>query len=489
MVLAAIALLIIALSTYYTSNLVSQFAQEERNQVRNWADAVERRASLMRYQEDFFVALRQQERQRVELLAKTYQKVLYGSLEEELTFYLEIISNNTSIPVIIVDKNENIIERQNVDKRFDGQSRFDGELKDSFSEYSPIPISDTKQLLYYKESIIFSELKRVLDDLVSSFLTDIASNASNVPVIITDSTLSNVLQYGNLEAPPANDSLFWQQQILLMKSENTPIEIQFLDYGKTFIFYKSSPMLLRIRYFPMVQIAVIGLFFLIAYLLFSYARRSEQNQVWVGMAKETAHQIGTPLSSLIAWVELLKMEAQPFAGVAEMEKDVSRLEMIAERFSKIGSTPVLESVDLVRLLEDTVQYLRPRTSKKIQYVFDFPLSEKVVLPLNEALFQWVIENLCKNAIDAMNGQGTITLALKTEAHSVIMDVNDTGRGMQKSAIKQVFEPGFTSKKRGWGLGLTLAKRIVKDYHKGQIFVKSSVVNEGTTIRIVLHKKA
>ncbi len=258
MVLAAIALLIIALSTYYTSNLVSQFAQEERNQVRNWADAVERRASLMRYQENFFVALRQQERQRVELLAKTYQKVLFGSLEEELTFYLEIISNNTSIPVIIVDKDGNIIERQNVDKRFNGETRFEGELKESFSEYSPIPISDTKQLLYYKESIIFSELKRVLDDLVSSFLTDIASNASNVPVIITDSTFTNVLQYGNLEIPPLADSLFWQQQIALMKTENLPIEIQFLDYGKTFIFYKSSPMLLRIQFFPLVQIAVIG---------------------------------------------------------------------------------------------------------------------------------------------------------------------------------------------------------------------------------------
>lgn len=489
MVLAAIALLIIALSTYYTSNLVSQFAQEERNQVRNWADAVERRASLMRYQENFFVALRQQERQRVELLAKTYQKVLFGSLEEELTFYLEIISNNTSIPVIIVDKDGNIIERQNVDKRFEGENCFEGEIKESFSEYSPIPISDTKQLLYYKESIIFSELKRVLDDLVSSFLTDIASNASNVPVIITDSTFTNVLQYGNLEMPPHADSHFWQQQIALMKTENLPIEIQFLDYGKTFIFYKSSPMLLRIQFFPLVQIAVIGLFLLIAYLLFSYARRAEQNQVWAGMAKETAHQIGTPLSSLMAWIELLKMEENAFTGVEEMEKDISRLEMIAERFSKIGSTPVLIPVDMVRLLEDTINYLRPRTSKKIQYILDFPLTEKVMLPLNESLFQWVIENLCKNAIDAMNGQGTITLSLKTEGNTVNLDVSDTGKGMQKATIKQAFEPGYTSKKRGWGLGLTLSKRIVKDYHKGQIFIKSSVVNEGTTLRIVLYKKA
>ncbi len=190
----------------------------------------------------------------------------------------------------------------------------------------------------------------------------------------------------------------------------------------------------------------------------------------------------------MAWIELLKMEENAFTGVEEMEKDISRLEMIAERFSKIGSTPVLEPVDMVRLLEDTVNYLRPRTSKKVQYILDFPLNERVILPLNESLFQWVIENLCKNAIDAMNGQGTITLSLKTEGNTVNLDVSDTGKGMHKSAIKQAFEPGYTSKKRGWGLGLTLAKRIVKDYHKGQIFVKSSIINEGTTLRIVLHKK-
>jgi len=486
-VLATIALVIISLSIYYTNNLVKQFATEERNQVRNWADAVERRASLMRYQEDFFIALRKQERARVELLAKTYQKVLYGSLDEEFTFYLEIISNNTSIPVIIVDQEGNILERQNVDKRFESQKTFDGELRESFAAYSPIPIKDTRQLLYYRESIIFSDLKRVLDDLVSSFLTEIANNASSVPVIITDSTLRNVLQYGNLSIPEQADSLFWQQQILLMRSENTPIEISFLDHGKTFIFYKSSPLLLKMQFFPLLQIIVFGLFLLIAYLLFSYARRSEQNQVWAGMAKETAHQIGTPLSSLIAWLELLKMEDSSFAGIEEMEKDIERLETITERFSKIGSTPVLEPANLVQLIEKTIEYLRPRSSKKVIYKLDLPLQEKVILPLNEALFQWVIENLCKNAIDAMNGQGTITISLKTEDSKIILDLEDTGKGIPKSNLKAVFKPGFTSKKRGWGLGLTLARRIIKDYHKGRIFIKSSVINEGTTFRIVLKK--
>lgn len=487
-VLATIALIIISASIYYTNDLVNQFANEERNQVRTWADAVERRASLMKYQEEFFVALRKQERDRVELLAKTYQKVLYGSLEEEFTFYLEIISNNTSIPVLIVDQNGNILERQNVDKRYENQTVFDGELKESFSAYSPIPISDTRQLLYYRESIIFSELKRVLDDLVSSFLIDIASNASSVPVIITDSTGSNVLQFGNLNVAGDEDSLFWQEQIALMRSENTPIEITFLDQGKTLIFYKSSPLLLKMQFFPLMQILIIALFLLIAYLLFSYARKAEQNQVWAGMAKETAHQIGTPLSSLIAWIELLKMEDSNFEGIREMEKDVERLETITERFSKIGSTPVLENADLIKLLEETVEYLRPRTSKKISYTLQAPLQERIILPMNEALFQWVIENLCKNAIDAMNGQGKIVIAVKTEGSQVIIDISDTGKGIAKSELTAVFKPGYTSKKRGWGLGLTLAKRIINDYHKGKIFVRSSVLNEGTTFRIVLKKK-
>jgi signal transduction histidine kinase len=498
-VLAFVALVIISASIYYTNSLVNQFAQEERNQVRMWADAVERRASLMQYQEKFFIELRNQERKRVELLAETYRRVLFGPLEEELTFYLEIISNNTSIPVIIVDNNNRIVTHQNLDEKYKDVEVFEGELREAFSEYTPIPIrisdapipvkiaDDLVQNLYYRESRIFTELKQVLDDLVSSFLSDIASNSSSVPVIVTDSSATQVIQYGNLQVPAANDSLFWQEQIALMRSENRPIEVNFLDHGKTLIFYKSSPLLLKMQFFPLMQILIIALFLLIAYLLFSYARRSEQNQVWAGMAKETAHQIGTPLSSLMAWIELLKMSHSDFEGAAEMEKDIHRLEIITERFSKIGSTPVLEAVNLVKILEETIAYLTVRTSKKITYSLHVQASANIIVPLNESLFQWVIENLCKNAIDAIEGQGKIEIFVKEEARNILIDVADTGKGIPKSAFQSVFQPGYTSKKRGWGLGLSLAKRIIHDYHKGKIFVRSSVVNEGTTFRIVLRK--
>ncbi|MCK9292364.1 MAG: HAMP domain-containing histidine kinase, partial [Bacteroidales bacterium] len=205
------------------------------------------------------------------------------------------------------------------------------------------------------------------------------------------------------------------------------------------------------------------------------------------MAKETAHQIGTPLSSLMAWVELIKLNHSDFEGAQEMEKDIARLETITERFSKIGSEPVLIPTDLNKLLDTTVNYLRTRTSKKINYVLNIPHSVPIIIPLNEALFQWVIENLCKNAIDAIDGHGKILIEVKEEAKNILIDVSDTGKGIPKSAFKSVFEPGYTSKRRGWGLGLSLAKRIVRDYHKGKIFVRTSATNEGTTFRILLRK--
>ncbi|HMM11655.1 MAG TPA: HAMP domain-containing sensor histidine kinase [Bacteroidales bacterium] len=488
-VLALVALLIIGGSVYYTNNLVNQFANQERQQVRMWADAVERRASLMRYTEQFFSELRLQEKSRVELLAKAYRRLLDGSMSEDLNFYLEMISQNTSIPVVVADAEGNILLSKNLEGEYATYQRIEGRLAEAFSVYEAIPIRippDRIDYLYYKESLIFSELKRVLDDLVSSFLTDVASNSSSVPVIITDSTGLNILQHGNIEVPLLADSAFWAAQISAMRAENNPIEITFLDHGKTYIFYRSSPLLLKMQYFPLLQILIIALFLLIAYLMFSYARKAEQNQVWAGMAKETAHQIGTPLSSLMAWIELLRMQHDDFEGTAEMEKDIHRLEIITERFSKIGSDAVLQPTDLLPTIEETINYLKVRTSKKISYKFIAP-PHPINLPLNETLFQWVIENLCKNAVDAIDGQGVISIEVTDEPSRVLIDVSDTGKGIPKSAFNSIFQPGYTSKKRGWGLGLSLARRIINGYHKGKIFVKSSVINEGTTFRIVLRK--
>ncbi|MCK9452209.1 MAG: HAMP domain-containing histidine kinase [Bacteroidales bacterium] len=486
-ILSLIALIIITASIYYTNLLVNRFAIQERNQIRVWAESVQRRAGLMRVTEEFFSEVREQERKRIELFASAYRKLLKPDPDENLSFYLEIISNNTSIPVIIADENRQIEMNLNLPVHQQNAKRLTDELLAEYTVYEPIPIviGPKKRLwVYYKESLIFTELKTVLDDLVSSFFDEVALNAVSVPVIITDSSKIHILQFGNLDSDRTSDSSFMQAQLAEMASENNPITIEFSNIGKTYIFYRSSDLLLQMRFFPLLQISIIALFLLMAYLLFSYARRSEQNQVWAGMAKETAHQIGTPLSSLMAWIELLKMNPAPIQGVEEMEKDVQRLETITQRFSRIGSTPVLEPANITEILEETIDYLRLRTSHKITYKLQAP-KESIILPLNASLFRWVIENLCKNAIDAMNGKGEIVIRLFTEEKYLIIDLSDTGKGMPKSAFSTVFNPGYTSKKRGWGLGLSLAKRIIKDYHKGKIFVKSSVLNEGTSFRIML----
>jgi signal transduction histidine kinase len=256
---------------------------------------------------------------------------------------------------------------------------------------------------------------------------------------------------------------------------------------RNYIFYKDSILLTQLRYYPTFQLIVVGLFLIVAYLAFSSSRNAEQNQVWIGMAKETAHQLGTPLSSLMAWVELMKLRGMDEETAVEVEKDISRLQTITERFSKIGSRPTLHKEALLPILENSVNYIKRRTSSKIEFAIKNMQNSDVKVPINIPLFEWVIENLCKNAVDAMENKGSITVCLTDQKQFVYIDISDTGKGMAKGKFKTVFKPGFTTKSRGWGLGLSLAKRIIENYHAGEIFVKSSEINKGTTFRIVLKK--
>jgi signal transduction histidine kinase len=272
-----------------------------------------------------------------------------------------------------------------------------------------------------------------------------------------------------------------------MASQNAPIEVNLADTGIRYIFYKDSFLLTQLKYYPLVQFAVIGLFLFIAYILFSTARKSEQNQVWVGMAKETAHQLGTPLSSMIGWVELLKLKGLDDDTVQEIEKDVLRLGTITDRFSKIGAAARLEPQDIVRVIHETVGYIKSRSSPKVRFSIQPDQTNPIVAPVNLHLFEWVIENLCKNSIDAMEGSGTISIEVTQDETCAMIDITDTGKGIPKSRFRTIFHPGYTSKTRGWGLGLTLSKRIIDNYHNGKIFVKSSVVGKGTTFRVMLKK--
>ena len=487
--LAVIALLLIAASLWYTNRLVKSIAMQETKQVKMWAAAMEQQAIMMNSTEEFFNKVSEQEQLRVDLLANAYRRIIDISSDENTAIYLEILHNNISIPLILTDEKGNIVSSNNLPPDQQGKTVFDAELKHAYSKFPPIKIEPgygIVQYLYYNESLIYTDLKAVLEGMIDRFMEEITLNSVGAPVIITNEDQSKILSFGNLDSLMMQDTNFVKRQLEIMRNENDPLQIEFMNTGKATVFYRTSDLVEQMRYYPIIQFVVFALFLVVAYLLFSYARRSEQNQVWAGMAKETAHQLGTPLSSLMGWIELLKMQEEPFVGTHEMEKDIERLQIVTDRFSKIGSVPVLEPTNVNFLIHDTMDYLQKRFSKKFEFEINLPEGE-LMMPLIPSLFRWVLENLTKNAIDAMGDHGKITLDLIDDGDHIHIDLSDTGKGIPKSQLKQVFNPGFTSKKRGWGLGLSLAKRIIEDYHKGKIFVKSSVVGEGTTFRITLKK--
>ena len=349
-------------------------------------------------------------------------------------------------------------------------------------------------------ALTFKQINIVEDDAYRSFLIDIIRNNNSVPVILTDDKGNikghrNVLnineeKYNNDEKYKLKSDDRLKKEYERIKSVRPPIEIVILEDFKDYIYYDDSFLLKQLRYYPYIQITVIGLFLLISYLSFSNARKAEQNKVWVGMAKETAHQLGTPISSLMGWMEYAKSidNKSNFKEdiIPEIEKDIGRLEQVAERFSKIGSEAELKEQDLRPLIKNTIEYFKKRAPKHI--CIEMKDSPNYKAELNAPLFNWVIENLISNALNAIKvDKGNIWIELKEENNTICIEIHDNGIGIPKSQFKNVFKPGYTTRKRGWGLGLSLANRIIEAYHKGKIFVKSSVPNKGSCFRIELKK--
>jgi two-component system, sporulation sensor kinase D len=272
-----------------------------------------------------------------------------------------------------------------------------------------------------------------------------------------------------------------------MKASKEPIEVTLLDNSRNYVYYKDSTTLVKLTYYPYIQLAIIILFIIVSYYAFSHSRKAEQNRVWVGMAKETAHQLGTPTSSLLAWHEIIRDTDLKPELVEEVGKDIARLEKIVDRFSKIGSTPSLKTKDIIGIINSSVDYLTPRVSNKVAIVKSYDEHDYINVPINETLFEWVIENIIKNSIDAIQGKGEVEVSITDNTQVVFIDISDTGRGIPRAHYKTIFQPGFTTKARGWGLGLTLSKRIIEEYHFGKVFVNYSEVDKGTTVRIVLRK--
>jgi signal transduction histidine kinase len=321
------------------------------------------------------------------------------------------------------------------------------------------------------------------DDNIDLILSVMEGNTT-IPVYMVDSA-HQLLLSRNVQEPKHNKEEFYKQRINNLRLSQEPIVVQVNEEVTQYIYYEDSILLRRLYWFPYVQLIVIVAFIAIAVIALIMAQRSEQNSLWVGLSKETAHQLGTPISSLNAWNELLKTTYPNDALLPQMDEDIRRLQMIAERFSKIGSQPTLDQQAILPIVQSAMEYMRVRTSNKITYTLhaDTDCQVKVCQPL----FEWVIENLCKNAIDSMEGKGEITLSLTKQENKVHLDITDTGKGIDRRHFKTIFKPGYTSKKRGWGLGLSLAKRIIEDYHRGKLFVKQSQIGVGSTFRITLEQ--
>lgn len=339
-----------------------------------------------------------------------------------------------------------------------------------------------------KKASIWAEATRILLESSQSetdlnFLFRVIEDNNTVPVILTDQD-DKVLYCRNLDDAKASDPNYIGKQLQLMKKVHPPLVIDLGNGNKNYIYYRESIILQQLSIYPYLQLTVIIIFVIVSYIAFNSSRKAEQNKVWVGLSRETAHQLGTPTSSLMAWLEILKDKVEDQYVVQELEKDVQRLKMITERFSKIGSQPNLENSNLVELVEEVSNYMRNRIPKSVE--IKCQSSQRYIsCPLNVNLVGWVFENLIKNALDAVSNHGLIETKLSISNRQAIVDVIDNGKGIPKRNFKKVFKPGFTTKSRGWGLGLSLTKRIIEDYHRGKIFVLKSELNKGTTFRVII----
>ncbi len=318
------------------------------------------------------------------------------------------------------------------------------------------------------------------------YLTLVESN-NTIPVILSDG--KNVISFRNLDSNAIKRDGYIESYFEDIKEKNEPIEVNISQTELQYVYYDDSSTLKQLKTYPYYQLGIVALFIAVSYFAFSYSRKSEQNQVWVGLAKETAHQLGTPMSSLMGWVDLMEID-KSYANedsFEEMRKDLDRLKVITDRFSKIGAVPILSETNIGEQLTKAIQYIQTRSSEQVIYQYE-NIDFNLFADINVPLFDWVIENICKNAMDAMEGTGTITISCFLKNKSIIIDLTDNGKGIPSGLQKRIFKPGFTTKKRGWGLGLSLVKRIIENYHKGHIFVKESIPYKKTTFRIILKSK-
>lgn len=489
LVLMVLSIVLALFALWQVENVARQVRDSEEAKIRLWANAIAQRNGIAEVTQKFFEQATLDEHRKMRLYTDILQSFNDPDQSVDLRFslsYIHYVVDSAKTPIIITTAKDSLIT---VPQELAGQ-KLEGRLMEEFSQNPPFDykIWGMPMRLYYKESEYFSQLRHVLTGFTRTFLADITNNSVIVPVVIVDSTRTVLLAQGNIDPGSVDTPEKMQARIKEMRSENDPISIILPDGGIAYVYYENSQLLSALRWVPLFYLFIGLVLMVAAYYLFRTTRTMEQNRIWVGLAKETAHQLGTPISSLTGWIEYLRGKQLTDEYAEEVEKDLQRLETITHRFSKIGSVPELKEESVKDAVESSVNYLQSRVPRKVKFVVSFPEGETFIAPLNRYLFEWVIENICKNAIDAMEGAGCITLVASQDARKIYIDISDTGRGMSKAVQRKIFDSGFTTKSRGWGLGLPLARRIINQYHRGRLYLKYSIPGQGSAFRIELKKK-
>ena len=491
LMLLSIVLALFAL--WQVENVAREVREAEKSKIRLWANAIAQRNQMTTTTNQFFQEATLDERRKI----KMYTDVLVSfsdpnsAIDQFSLTYVQYIADSAKIPCVIMGADSVVSLTSNLppelNKKLKVRDTLRGSLLKDFSQFH-YNLSGMPMTLYYKESQNYAQLREVLTNFSRSFLEDITNNSVIVPVVIVDSSRTRLLAHGNINLHEIDAPDKLAQRLETMEGMNEPIAITLPDNSTAYVYYENSQLLKALRWVPLFYFFIALVLVVVAYYLFRTTRSMEQNRIWVGLAKETAHQLGTPISSLTGWTEYLKGKEFSEQYASEVAKDIHRLETITHRFSKIGSVPELQDENVREAVDGAINYLQSRAPRKVKFVVSFPDDETFIAPLNSYLFQWVIENLCKNAIDAMEGSGTITIVASQDSRKIYLDISDTGKGMSKAVQRKIFDSGFTTKSRGWGLGLPLARRIVNQYHRGRLYLKYSVPGQGTTFRIELKKK-
>ncbi|GHV34630.1 hypothetical protein FACS1894178_2520 [Bacteroidia bacterium] len=476
---------------FVTRSFIQKMRWDEHRKIEIWAEAVNQQAQILRDATDYFEQVQKSEQNNMAIWAKAFRNLT--TLEGDFDFNRRIVHSNNNIPFIVVEagkrKRINLTQNTGLDTK---QTKYlEGDLLAEYSHFPPINITDDSNRVlyrvYYKHSTTLTGLQNMVERLVNSFLDEVVDNSVSVPVIMVSEKDGSVVVASRIDSSFYNTPEALENTLNRMFNHDEPIKINDYDGNPIFtIYYEDSDIIKNLALIPYVISFFVFVLLMIVLLAYNITKKSEGNKLWVGMSKETAHQLGTPISSLVAWNEYLKEQEGQQMMSDEIEKDILRLKTISERFSKIGSIPSLEEKNITEFVEQSIEYLKNRLSKTIKYNI-ISIDTRLVARINPVLMQWVIENMLKNAVDAIGQKvdGKIDVSIFGLKSEVFIEVKDNGKGMPKSLWRKIFNAGFTTKSRGWGLGLALCKRIVNEYHRGKVYVLNSTVGIGTTFRIEL----